>query len=125
LDLKTAPHSQTVSISVGIGGSDCRPSLSRIIAVGKAEGSVRMDRTTEVMNRKSKSMFLFALSQKPGTRKRVDMSAKIAVKKPAQSADLTVFQPGFENGPITNPMISHDRKYRMTNIGVSDSNKVL
>jgi hypothetical protein len=50
LDLKTAPHSQVVSILEGTGGSAWRPSLSNIIAVGTAEGNVRMDSIKEVPN---------------------------------------------------------------------------
>jgi len=44
--------------------------------------------------------------------------------KPTQSADLTVFHPGLENGPITRPIMSHETKYRMIRMGESGLKRV-
>ena len=110
MDLKTAPHSHTVSISEGIGGSDSIPSLSTIIAIGTPENNESTDRTSEVVNCKSRSMFLLELVQKSGFKRRSEMRAKIAQIRPTQIADLTVFHPGLENRPIIKPIIIHETK---------------
>jgi len=108
--LKTAPHSQTVSIfSGGVASPLVNHAADRLIGM-----QLRRDRGDAIrldVNRVIKSMFLLGEYQNDGLVMRMEPVANNAINRPTHNALRSAFQFGFENGAIARPMISHATTY--------------
>ncbi len=123
-DLKTAPHSQTVSIFSG--------GLASLLNNHAARMPIGIQLTRErsavirlVMNRLTKLIFLVGEDQKYGSVIRAEAVANSARKTPTQRAVLSAFQFGLEKGAIAMPTMSHVVKYRMKVFQASGSASVV
>lgn len=123
-DLKTAPHSQIVSIFSG-GIASPLTSHAADILIGTQLIRDRSDAITHDENKPMRSVFLLCEDQNDGLVMRTDAVAKSATNRPTHTAVLIAFQFDFENGTMAIPMASHVTKYCMNVFQSSNATRVV